>query len=428
LLSIGIIFYFLLSTNCFSQSGWIKKTIGYNYDYFYNFHFFNQNTGYVISGYEGVSGYNGRFFKTTNGGQNWSVNTQFSNSDHFYDGYYFDDANFVLVGNRDYGFGIVSIYINNIRNDEFISPLNGAYETALASTDWLNIDTGFIAGYDFGPGGGTPRALKTVNQGANWMEITPPINLVAQVVGQIKFICYDTGYCMGDGKLIKTVNSGVNWFLITGGLDYMYLKMVTKDTFYVCGMSGDVRISADTGHTWNSRPVGYDIRLNSIEFCNSKTGWVCSNSGHIFRTTNAGINWQKQYYDSTIGLYKISILDENNLWVSGNGAVLKTTTGGETFIRNEGNTVINNYKLEQNYPNPFNPVTSIKYQLSKYSNIKLVVYDILGKEIETLVNRKQSPGTYEVNFDAKNLNSGVYFYVLEADNKKIDTKKMLYLK
>jgi len=169
--------------------------------------------------------------------------------------------------------------------------------------------------------------------------------------------------------------------------------------------------------------------LRTINFLNTKTGWVCGDSGYIFRTTNSGINWQRQNSGTNERLIKIFILNENNLWIVGNsGIVLKTSTGGETFIRNEENTLINNYKLEQNYPNPFNPVTSIKYQVSKYSNIKLVVYDILGKEIETLVNRKQSPGTYEVNFDAINLNSGVYFYVLEADNKKIDTKKAIFIK
>ena len=72
------------------------------------------------------------------------------------------------------------------------------------------------------------------------------------------------------------------------------------------------------------------------------------------------------------------------------------------------------YELDQNYPNPFNPTTEIRYQISELSNVSLKVYDVLGREVRTLVNRKKGPGTYEVRFDASGLASGVYFYRIEA--------------
>jgi hypothetical protein len=83
--------------------------------------------------------------------------------------------------------------------------------------------------------------------------------------------------------------------------------------------------------------------------------------------------------------------------------------------------------LYQNYPNPFNPSTSIKYQVESIKLIKLIVYDILGKEIVTLVNEKLSPGTYDVNFDGSNLPSGIYFYKLETGNFS-DIKRMVLIK
>ncbi len=85
------------------------------------------------------------------------------------------------------------------------------------------------------------------------------------------------------------------------------------------------------------------------------------------------------------------------------------------------------YKLEQNYPNPFNPTTEIRYQISEVSNVSLKVYDVLGREVRTLVNRKQGPGTYEVRFDASGLASGVYFCGLRTKNYKA-IRKMVVVK
>ncbi len=90
------------------------------------------------------------------------------------------------------------------------------------------------------------------------------------------------------------------------------------------------------------------------------------------------------------------------------------------------------FKLYQNYPNPFNPVTTIKYEIPgdvkrETQNVKLIVYDILGREVKTLVNRHQAPGEYEVTFNGQNLSSGVYFYRLQAGDY-VKTKSMILLK
>lgn len=85
------------------------------------------------------------------------------------------------------------------------------------------------------------------------------------------------------------------------------------------------------------------------------------------------------------------------------------------------------YKLNQNYPNPFNPKTLISYKLPEYGNVKLKIFDLLGKEITTLVDEEKPAGFYEVEFFATGLPSGIYFYQLRAGNF-IDTKKMILLK
>ncbi len=85
------------------------------------------------------------------------------------------------------------------------------------------------------------------------------------------------------------------------------------------------------------------------------------------------------------------------------------------------------YSLLQNYPNPFNPSTKIKYSIVKKGEVKLTIYDILGREVALLVNEVKDPGYYEANFNASNLASGVYFYRLVAGSY-VSTRKMLLLK
>ena len=92
------------------------------------------------------------------------------------------------------------------------------------------------------------------------------------------------------------------------------------------------------------------------------------------------------------------------------------------------------YVLEQNYPNPFNPITTIKFNIpilgkvkNVLGNVALKVYDILGKEVATLVNEQKSAGSYEIQFDATNLSSGIYYYQLRAGSFE-KTKKLLLMK
>ena len=93
----------------------------------------------------------------------------------------------------------------------------------------------------------------------------------------------------------------------------------------------------------------------------------------------------------------------------------------------DGLSSVTNYSLSQNYPNPFNPATTINYQLPKTGFVTIKIYDILGKEVATLVNEQKTQGRYSVNFDASRLASGVYIYQLRA-NDYVSSKKMLLLK
>jgi hypothetical protein len=107
----------------------------------------------------------------------------------------------------------------------------------------------------------------------------------------------------------------------------------------------------------------------------------------------------------------------NLLFISGNGMVDVKT---DEIIPKE-------IALEQNYPNPFNPVTTIEYSIPASSIVSIKVYDVLGREIETLVNEEKLPGNYKVEFNGSNLASGIYFYKIQSGNFSM-TKKLLLLK
>ncbi|RPI17406.1 MAG: T9SS C-terminal target domain-containing protein [Ignavibacteriae bacterium] len=102
-------------------------------------------------------------------------------------------------------------------------------------------------------------------------------------------------------------------------------------------------------------------------------------------------------------------------------------SGSITGVNNNNNNIPNAYSLSQNFPNPFNPATNIRYALPKAGIVKLVIYDVLGKEVAIPVNEFRTAGSYELNFDASHLASGVYFYTISAGDFT-DTKKMLLIK
>ena len=126
-------------------------------------------------------------------------------------------------------------------------------------------------------------------------------------------------------------------------------------------------------------------------------------------------------------------------WFDRDAMLMKTDSLGNflipTYTDVEANSIMHNsFSLSQNYPNPFNPSTTIKYTIpgsteynSVLQNVKLNIYDILGREVATLINQKQKPGSYVVEFMGNELPSGIYFYRLQAGNF-IETKKMILLK
>jgi hypothetical protein len=155
----------------------------------------------------------------------------------------------------------------------------------------------------------------------------------------------------------------------------------------------------------------------------------------IYLTSNEGVNWIKKNQGFPLGLHTVNTLFMNPIYLYSSLStpiVWRRSFSDIIGVQNISTEIPDKYKLEQNYPNPFNPVTKIKFSLKeegrlKIQEAKLVIYDILGKEITTLVNESLQPGTYEVTFDGSNLPSGIYFYQLRAGDF-VETKKLILLK
>jgi hypothetical protein len=154
---------------------------------------------------------------------------------------------------------------------------------------------------------------------------------------------------------------------------------------------------------------------------NETTGWIAgyNNTGGnaIIKTTDGGKTWNSQI-TPTYSLTDIFFINENIGWAVGDG-IFKTTNGGGIMSvkdKNGNGTLPKQITLYQNYPNPFNPSTIISWQLTSNSHVTLKIYDILGREIATLVNKDLNIGSHSINWEASKMASGVYFYRLSVQS------------
>jgi hypothetical protein len=135
--------------------------------------------------------------------------------------------------------------------------------------------------------------------------------------------------------------------------------------------------------------------------------------------TNENITFRFRLKSDSEGQLDGVYIDDISIYVSKNSNL----TYSEYVIKN----LPSHINLSQNYPNPFNPSTTIKYSLPHQSNVTLKVFDVLGSKVTTLVNKVQSQGNYEVEFDGAELTSGIYFYRLQSGDF-VETRKMLFMK
>jgi photosystem II stability/assembly factor-like uncharacterized protein len=251
------------------------------------------------------------------------------------------------------------------------------------------------------------------------------------------FINANTGFIGGCTNFGKTTDGGVYWTVFNNvfAVDINTVFAVDQNTVYAAGESNVIYKSVNGGLNWSSYTIfsNPSALIYSIYFPNSNNGYAVggasevSNEGIIFASNNAGNSWYVQEALGASRFNTVFFVSQNTGYAAGkDGTIFKTTTGG-IGITNISTEVPEQFSLTQNYPNPFNPSTKFKVKVAELSDVKIIVYDVLGREIATLVNEQLSAGIYEVTWDAGSYSSGVYFYKLYAVNFS-ETKKMVLIK
>ncbi len=232
------------------------------------------------------------------------------------------------------------------------------------------------------------------------------------------------------GSLKYSTDNGYTWTEIYSGSIINTLIANGNDVYW--GTTDGVFRSIDKGTGWTKVVSGItDTNITSLTYFNNKIV-AGTASGKVYISGNKGNSWSS-ISSGALNNYAFTTLASNINYLFGcmeNNSIWKYTNSSSTLTEiNNINSKIKNFELCQNLPNPFNPVTKIRFEIpdNYKGHVSLKIFDILGKEVETLVNEKQSPGEYEVNWDASQYPSGVYFYKLSAGDFS-ETKKMLLVK
>ena len=403
--------------------------------HFNSIFFTNPNTGYVSGG-----NFTGGLFplirKTTNAGSSWVEQTspQRDSAGFVYPDVFFTDMNT----------GYIAVtYFTNINHGRILKTTDGGTNwsivrvgKAIWSIYFINSSTGYAAGYQ--------TLLKTTDAGTTWSDKHFP-----DFLKDIHFTDINTGYVVGEhGTILKTTNGGTDWVrrkITPANIGLYGVSFADANTgIAVGGWYNDTKNiilrTTNAGLNWTEITYNYSTcNLISVRFINPTTGWILGLCSQILKTTDGGASWFNQTAPVGNGVYFTDCFFTNALTgyiggrslTNGLGYILKTTDGGDEYIpvgiEPISNEVPAQFQLYQNYPNPFNPVTKIRIALPKSSFAKLVVYDMLGREVETLVDEQLNAGTYEVDWNAAQFSSGVYYYKLVAGDF-IETKKMVLIK
>jgi photosystem II stability/assembly factor-like uncharacterized protein len=413
------------------------------------FCFMHENNGFIVGGFIRCRAHGcwseGRIFSTDDGGKTWDLrygSGSFLRSSVSQNNLIaFTAGGPEITKSYDGGYSWSAIYQNN---PDSMGYTFGGNDICLIDEENCIVVGSYGDSTHFGTG-----ILGTNNGGEDWELVWTDTT-----AGALYSIFHNGNntWSVGESGLIVKFTSQTGWVKQTSVTDLPLNKVFFSDenhSWIAGGYQNDndfqkiLLRTTNGGINWTTIPnIPYLFR--DISFVDNSLGWAIgynqNGEGGMLRTTDGGNSWVLINGDLPAKLNALYIKDNYGWAVGENGLILGTTDAGAVWVEDEcDNSLPTEFVLEQNYPNPFNPSTVIGYQLQVISKVTLKIYDVLGREVATLVNEEQPAGNYEVEFhlasSIKHPASGVYFYQLEAVNSStdldqvyIETKKMLLLK
>jgi len=229
------------------------------------------------------------------------------------------------------------------------------------------------------------------------------------------------------GAFIST-NNGASWSAINAGLEKTRINCLAISGSYLCaGSSGKgIYVSSDNGSHWMNASTGTIVMsLATIDSIFIAGDFM----GRAFISYDHGSNWS-QISTGLPNDYITSLCINSSYLFAGteaNGVWKRSLSEILTKVKTNMPELPNKYSLQQNFPNPFNPTTNISFDIPSQSFVFLKIFDIIGREVSTLVSEELPAGHYSRQWSAINFPSGVYFYRLQAGNY-VEVKKLILLK
>ncbi len=338
---------------------------------------------------------------------------------------------------------------------------------------FINPDTGWVVG-DHG-------VYKTINGGGDWVLQT---DLQALNYNHIFFLNERHGWMVGlNGRIMHTSDGGASWFLqtnnYTGSIDriefadsvngwlagydsgsrnyYLYhtttggtnwslqhtgtgfavydFAVISPSECWVAGGSVNTTPqhplllhTLDGGANWNDVSPNVSYELHGLVWFDSNHGTICGSNGMILTTTDGGTMWSRTVVTNQ-SFTTICATDRNHSWVVGlSGTILFS---GRTSMSDVTEPVTSKlpkeFVLHPNYPNPFNSSTTISYSLPISGNVDLKIFDLQGREVQSVYSGSTHAGSYRASFDGKGLASGTYFVRLQM-GEAVRIQKIVLLK
>ncbi len=353
---------------------------------------------------------------------------------------------------------VISNGLNNIQakqifeilfynGDLFAATADGIYKSTDDGNNWEKKSSGITIGpgaiYEFTESifeyngnlftGAFNGLYRSTNNAENWM--------LTNVTGQhiwaknftvhngILFAAREAGnYPSG----FKSFDGGVTWESLPNTPLFSTITFFSEPGKLWSGTIHGVWLSSDDGINWEDRSNGLPpdpyntciVRINGKLVTTLKFG----GSG-IFRSSDEGINWEDFGDELPFlnSIEKIIIYNDKIVAATSGGLWQRDTADVVTQIEEQENSLLSEFKLQQNYPNPFNPSTAINFSVPEPGIVTLKIIDLLGREVETVVDEFKPAGNYNIIFNADNLTNGIYFYRMTSGSNVI-TRKMVLLR